>query len=315
MSDLGPTDLRLMQGLAQAVTALQPALLNGDATLGELAWVWGKDVDALGAFWRHRMWFAGGRLAGWGWACLPFRIPRGDGRFRESTTANLTWQTHPDRPELLPEILTWFDEVAGDADRSLIVQSADPRSQAIVAAHGYRFDAEAGAEDDGSWHQFNARKLTDLPEPVLPEGYRFLTAVDVPAAHAAKAHRDAWQSPNLTEAALERVQQTWPYRADLHPLIAAPDGALVATAIIWSDAVTQTAEFEPVGTHPDFRRRGLGTALQLHGMQLARAAGARQMLVACVGASARPAARDLYYGVGFREISRDLPQIKPANAA
>ena len=106
MSEFGPTDLRLMQGLAQAVTALQPALLNGDATVGELAWVWAKDVDALGPYWRHRMWFVEGRLAGWGWACLPYRIPRGGGQFRESKTANLTWQTHPDRPELLPALET-----------------------------------------------------------------------------------------------------------------------------------------------------------------------------------------------------------------
>ena len=307
----GPTELRLMQDLAQEVTALQPALLNGDATVGELAWVWGKDFDALGPFWRHRMWFEGGRLAGWGWACLPYRVPRGDGQYRESTTASLIWQAHPDRPALLPEILDWYDAVAGDVDRLLIVQSADAASQAAVAAHGYELDAEAGA-DDGSWHQFNMRELTDVPEAVLPEGFRFLSAADVSVAEAAKARRDAWSSPNLTEGAFERVRQTWPYRADLQVLIAAPDGTLAATAIIWLDQATRTAEFEPVGTHPDYRRRGLGTALQLHGMQVARAAGATRMLVACIGAPAHPAARNLYYGVGFREITRDLPQIKVA---
>lgn len=47
MGDLGPTELRLMQGLAQQVTALRPELLNGDATVGELAWGWAKDFDAL----------------------------------------------------------------------------------------------------------------------------------------------------------------------------------------------------------------------------------------------------------------------------
>ena len=309
MEEIGPTELRLMQRLAQEVTALRPELLNGDATVGELAWVWAKDVDALGQFWRHRMWFEGDRLAGWGWACLPYRIPRGDGRDRESETASLTWQTHPDRSELLTEILDWYDEVAGDADRLLIVQSGDAPSQAIAAAHEYELDAEAAA-DDGSWHQFNSRDLLDLPAPALPAGFRFLAAKDVSVADAVKAHRDAWQSSSLTEAAFERVRRTWPYRADLHVLVAAPDGTLAATAIIWLDEATRTAEFEPVGAHPGFRRLGLGTALQLHGMHLARAAGARRMFVACVGAPARSAARNMYYGVGFRELSRDLPQIK-----
>jgi GNAT superfamily N-acetyltransferase len=311
MDTLGQNELRLMQGLAQQVMALRPELVNGDASVGELAWVWAKDVDALGRFWRHRLWYADGRLAAWGWVHLPYRVPRGDGSFREAGTANLIWQTHPDRPELLAGILDWYDDVAASADRSLTVQSGDVRARAIVAAHGYESDAEAGA-DDGSWVQFNARELTEVPDPVLPAGFRFLTAAEVPAADAVRAHRDAWHPSGLTEAAFERVRRTWPYRADLHPLVAAPDGTLAATAIIWLDEATQTAEFEPVGTHRDFRRRGLGTALQLHGMHLARAAGATRMLVACLGAPAHPAARDLYYGVGFRPFTRDLPQIKAA---
>ena len=311
MSDFGPTELRLMQGLAQQVTALRPELLNSDATIGELAWVWGKGVDALGHSWRRRFWFDGERLAAWGWAHLPCRVPLSDGAFAEVETANLTWQTHPDRLDLLNEILGWYDEAAGGADRLLIVQSADVEAQTIAAAHGYEFDAEDGS-DDGSWHQFNARELTDLPDPTLPEGFRFLTAADVSAADAVKAHQDAWRRSSLTEAAFKRVRQTWPYRADLHPLIQAPDGTLAATAIIWFDEKTQTAEFEPVGTHADFRRRGLAATLQIHGMHLARAAGAKRMFVACVAAASRPAARNLYLGVGFRELSHDVPQIKPA---
>ena len=311
MGDLGPTELRLIQGLAQQVTALRPELLNGDATVGELAWVWAKDYDALSQFRRYRHWFVDGRLAGWGWVYLPHRITRGDGKVCEVKTANLIWQVHPDQPKLLAEILDWYDDVAGDVDRLVILQAPDVDARAIAAAHGYTFDAETGS-DNGDWHQFNTRELTDVPDPVLPKGFRFRTAADVSVADAVTAHRDAWYPSSFTEVAFERVRRTWPYRADLHVLIQAPDGTLVATAIIWLDKVTRTAEFEPVGTHREFRRQGLGTALQLHGMHLARAAGAHRMLVACLGAPVHPAARNLYYGVGFRELSRDVPQIKVA---
>jgi GNAT superfamily N-acetyltransferase len=311
MEDLGPTELRLMQGLAQEVTALRPELVNGEATVGELAWVWAKDFDALSQFWRYRSWCADGQLAAWAWVCLPYRVPRTDGKFLEVKAANLIWQVHPDRPDLLPGILDWYDDVAGGVDRLLTVQAADVQARASVAAHGYAFDAETGS-DNGSWHQFNARELADVPDPVLPEGFRFLAAEDVSVADAVRAHRDAWYPSSFTEAAFERVRRTWPYRADLHVLIEAPDSTLAATAIVWLDEATRTAEFEPVGTHRDFRRRGLGTALQLHGMQLARAAGANRMLVACLGAPAHPAARSMYYGVGFREFTRDVPQIKVA---
>jgi hypothetical protein len=52
--------------------------------------------------------------------------------------------------------------------------------------------------------------------------------------------------------------------------------------------------------------------LRLYGLHRAKAAGAKRMMVACLGAPGRPAARNMYYGVGFRELSRDLPHIKVA---
>lgn len=87
---------------------------------------------------------------------------------------------------------------------------------------------------------------------------------------------------------------------------------MAAPTIMWLDEVNKTAEFEPVGTHPAYRRQGLGTAMLLHGMQLARDAGATHMTVACLGAPGHPRARGLYYRVGFRLFTRDAPLIKPA---
>ncbi|MGH3216212.1 MAG: GNAT family N-acetyltransferase, partial [Trebonia sp.] len=55
-------DLRLMQGLAQRVTAVRPDLVNSDATFGELAWIWGKGHAADGGTWPRRLWFSGGEL-------------------------------------------------------------------------------------------------------------------------------------------------------------------------------------------------------------------------------------------------------------
>jgi len=87
---------------------------------------------------------------------------------------------------------------------------------------------------------------------------------------------------------------------------------MAASAIMWPDEATKTAEFEPVGTHPGYRRLGLGTAMLLHGMHLARAARATHMTVPYLGAPGHPSARGLYYSVGFREFTRDAPLIKPA---
>jgi hypothetical protein len=52
----------------------------------------------------------------------------------------------------------------------------------------------------------------------------------------------------------------------------------------------------------------------LHGMHLARAAGATQMTVACLGAPGHPQARGLYYSVGFREVPWDAPLLNTKTA-
>ena len=55
-------DIRLMQGLAQRVTAVRPDLVNSDATFGELAWIWGKGHASDGGTWPCRLWVSGGEL-------------------------------------------------------------------------------------------------------------------------------------------------------------------------------------------------------------------------------------------------------------
>ena len=141
---------------------------------------------------------------------------------------------------------------------------------------------------------------------------RFRTAAQAGPQAAVQAHVDAWAPSTYTTEGYQGVRRTATYRADLHLLVEAPDGTMAASTIMWLDEANKTAEFEPVGTHPRYRRRGLGTAMLLHGMHLARAAGATHMTVACLGAPGHPQALGLYYKVGFRPLSRDAPLIKPA---
>ena len=89
---------------------------------------------------------------------------------------------------------------------------------------------------------------------------------------------------------------------------------MASSTIMWLDEANKTVEFEPVGTHPDYRWLGLARAMMLHGMHLARAAGAIHATVVCLGAPGHPAARGLFYSLGFRELSRDAPLIKTATA-
>ncbi|MGW5719961.1 GNAT family N-acetyltransferase [Amycolatopsis sp. NPDC003865] len=308
---LTAADVELMQGLAQRVTALRPDLVNSDASYGELAWNWGRGHAADGAHWRRRLWFSGGALVAWGWAQLPRRVRRSDGSVRDVTGAYLAHQVHPAHAELADEVIAWFDATAGDVERTVLPGAADEFALARWTAHGYRTDP-AAAGDTGTWTQLTERDLTDLEEPVLPGGFRFRTAAEAGPAAAVRAHVDAWAPTTYTAQSYEGVRRAPGYRDDLHVLVEAPDGTMAASAILWLDEPNKTAEFEPVGTHPGYRRLGLARAMLLHGLRRARDAGATHATVACLGAPGHPAARELYHGVGFRELSRDVPLVKTA---
>ncbi|WP_211216304.1 GNAT family N-acetyltransferase [Longispora albida] len=129
---------------------------------------------------------------------------------------------------------------------------------------------------------------------------------------AVRAHVDAWSPTSYTAGCYAVVRQTAAYRSDLHVLVEAPDGTMASSTIMWFDEANKAVEFEPVGTHPDYRRLGLARAMMLHGMHLARAAGATHATVVCEGGAAHAGTQRLYSGLGFRELSRDVPLIKAA---
>jgi GNAT superfamily N-acetyltransferase len=304
-------DVRLMQGLAQRVTDVRPDLVNSDASFGELAWIWGKGHASDGGTWPRRLWFSGDALVAWGWAYLPHQVMRSDGSVTDVTHAYLGYQVHPGHAALVDEVIGWYDATAAGLERTVAPSAADEFALKRWAAHGYQTDP-ASLGDTGSWTQLNVRDLTDLAQPVLPDGFSFRTAAEAGPEAAVQAHVDAWAPSTYTAEGYEGVRRTAAYRGDLHVLVEAPDGTMAASTIMWLDAANKTAQFEPVGTHPDYRRLGLGTAMLLHGMHLAQAAGATHMTVVCLGAPGHPKARGLYYGVGFRPFSRDAPLIKPA---
>jgi ribosomal protein S18 acetylase RimI-like enzyme len=306
-------DVRLMQGLAQRVTAARPDLVSADASYGELAWIWGHGHAAYGTSWPRRLWFSGDDLVAWGWACLPRQVRRSDGSVKDVTGASLTYQVHPDCAELVDEVIDWYDGVAVGLERTVLPSAADEFALKRWAAHGYEADLES-LGDSGDWTQLNERDLTDVEQPVLPDGFRFRSADEAGPEAAVRAHVDAWAPCAYTAESYEGVRQTAAYRGDLHVLVEAPDGTMASSTIMWLDEANKTVEFEPVGTHPDYRRLGLGRAMLLHGMHLARAAGATHATVVCLGAPEHPEARGLYYGLGFREFSRDAPLIKTRTA-
>jgi mycothiol synthase len=80
----------------------------------------------------------------------------------------------------------------------------------------------------------------------------------------------------------------------------------------WMDDLGSIGEFEPVGTHPDHQRRGLGRVIMRHGLRLMRAAGMRDAMVFSLRSNA--ASEALYRSAGFDELALHRRYTKPLHA-
>jgi ribosomal protein S18 acetylase RimI-like enzyme len=102
------------------------------------------------------------------------------------------------------------------------------------------------------------------------------------------------------------IQRVPLYRRDLDIVAVAEDGELAAFCTVWFDDVTRTAVFEPVGTHPNHQKRGLGKAVMGEGLRRAERLGATLATVSSYG----KAAHALYESMGFTEFDLLEPWIK-----
>jgi GNAT superfamily N-acetyltransferase len=295
-----------MQRLAQQVWRARRETLNTGATVGELAWEWGAGRAAHASGWRQRVWLAGGDPVAWGWVYPPelIRLSATEWRLTDTT---LTWQVAPAHPALLDEVLDWFDDEAGGAPQVTAARAEDAQALRLLTRRGYAPDPAA------PWFRLNVMPLSGLAEPELPPGFSFVTGAGAGPAPAVDVHRAAWAPSEFTGDDLAEVRSTWPYRADLAGYVRVPGGRLAASALAWYDEATGTAELEPVGTAPGFRRLGLARAVSLFALGQARAAGASLGLVSCRGDSHYPVPARLYESMGFAGLSRDVVVRKPAS--
>lgn len=284
-------DLRGMQTLAQEVFRLRPEVV--DMTMGELAYHGGLGRSGALDGAAHRLWRQDREVVAW----AIFWPPGG-----------LEWQVHPGRPQLLDDVLDWFESLATGSDLATQVRTADLDAERTIRARGFARDAAA------PFMLLNSRTLTDVDEPRIPTGYRLRTVDDYDGDIGARVavHRAAWAElgTRVTEETYRGVMETWPYRSDLDCVLEDSAGRPVAFALAWYDEENRVGELEPVGTDPAARRRGLARAVNLFALDRLRASGATRAIVACRGDDAYVAPRRLYESVGFSELSRQRKYVR-----
>jgi mycothiol synthase len=92
------------------------------------------------------------------------------------------------------------------------------------------------------------------------------------------------------------------YQPELDIVAVAADGQIGAFCIIWIDLANQVGLFEPVGTHPDFQRRGLARAVLYEGLHRMQEYGMRSAIVSTYEDNF--AAIKLYEAVGFQVMNQ-----------
>ena len=121
----------------------------------------------------------------------------------------------------------------------------------------------------------------------------------------AKAQHRAFGSKAPFERYVERFRnfmRSPVYDRNLDIVAVHEDGQIGAFCIVWMDSINKVGLFEPVGTHPDFHRKGLGRAVMLEGMRRLQEGGMRQAIVSTY--EDNQAAIKLYESTGFRIVSR-----------
>jgi ribosomal protein S18 acetylase RimI-like enzyme len=194
----------------------------------------------------------------------------------------------------------------GQAAIELSAWDDDRQLLAALAARGY--------EPSGTYGHELVRELVDEPSaPRLPTGFsmRWLEP-ELDDAYV-ELHRAAWstRAPSDYDRQMHASVTSMPdFERELVPIVAAPDGTLAAYCIAWLDPRTQTVEIEPLGTHPEYRRLGLGRAIVQEVLRRSAARGAKSVMV--WGAHQNLVAHHLYESSGLlsrrvlREYKRTL---------
>lgn len=224
---------------------------------------------------------------------------------------SLVWQVDLDDPghdDVLGSIISWAES---RTDQPLITShtEADREAATLLADRGYVPDATE------PFSLYLQQPLIDHEEPTL-EGYSFVTMADLDDVDArAEVHRRAWDGSTFGSDDMRTVMSTWPYRPALDFIAVAADGTLAASAIAWFDPAFGYGEFEPVGTLPEHRGRGVGSALLRFALARLETEGASHAVVGARGDDDYPLARRLYQSVGFEVVARQMIVGQPAAIA
>lgn len=202
--------------------------------------------------------------------------------------------------KVMDEYVTWAAGRAQEAGLSQLspfwIYDYDKAMDRLLQGHGF---TPLPADPPAPLFE---RSLDELPPISLPAGFTIqgVKNLDDGRQRAAVTHgafrpHDPWEN-YYSEYAQFIGSAAYDGERDL--FVRSPDGRGAAACTIWFDFVNKVGLFEPVATHPDFQRLGLGKAVMAEGMRRMQAAGMERAILGFDPNNV--AARALYTSLGFR---------------
>jgi ribosomal protein S18 acetylase RimI-like enzyme len=273
-----------MQVLQQELWALEGERTH--AHVGDLAW-WATMHTGRESEWKRRLWLDGDRCVAWAWLDRP---------------ASFDYEVHRDHrgDALHEEVVDWFESEAEADALQAWVMDGDDASLELLARRGF------ARPDPYKWYAYHVQELdAGVTVTDAPDGFVLRSVRGGADLHErVEVHRATWAPSRVTEESYRKVMRAWPYRSDLDCVLETPEGTFASYALCWYDEANRVGELEPVGTHPDHRRRGFGAAVCRYALRRLQEVGAQRAIVYAGGRDEDLPARALYESLGFRRHTR-----------
>ncbi|WP_373898796.1 GNAT family N-acetyltransferase [Haloimpatiens sp. FM7315] len=225
-------------------------------------------------------------------------------------TCNVFLQVRPGYSHLELEMVQWAEDncaipVENSENKKIIIwaKESEEHLKELLTEQGYK-----------KWHDCNYMNVQSLDgeyEPKLSEGYVIRSmAEDIDLCKRYNVirkafHPEAEYETTIPNCILKMISAPM-YRTDLDIVAEYKDGSLAAACIVWYDEQNKIGMFEPVGTHPDHGRKGLGKAILLEGLKRLKKLGATHAYVESYGEERYA----FYSSAGFKVYDKDYPWVK-----
>jgi|LGOV01.1.fsa_nt_gb GNAT superfamily N-acetyltransferase len=158
--------------------------------------------------------------------------------------------------------------------------------------------------EDGNYYNIQYLDMEYIPQ--LPNRYVFTCATEVKDAlsrHIAvyNAFHPGAGSPKVVPDSFLKMEKAPLFRPEFEIMTQCQDGTLTSFCVVWYDEKTKTGMFEPVATHPNHRKLGLGKAMLIEGLRRLKAIGANRACVESCGDNRKA----FYNSAGFETYDKD----------